>query len=144
MFRLAVDFDGTIVDREMRLRPGAAEALLALRAMGHVLILHSCRCNTLDTIGVTAPDVAAEEFYATGRVAADVSDQWDRFEEMRAALEAAGLWGLFDEVWQRPGKPIADMYLDDRAELPDWVAVARDFGLRSGHEQGRPGSVGQP
>lgn len=127
--RLGVDFDGTLVapgpGGALAFRPGALEALTRLKASGHQLVLHSCRCNPMDPGPTIDEDVAA--FYETGVVSARVVDQWARFEEMRTFLQAAGAWGLFDEVWQAPGKPLVDAYIDDKAELPNWGTLAREL-----------------
>jgi len=124
---VAVDFDGSLATGEPpQYRPGALEALAALKAAGHRLILHSCRCNPLDP-GPTIEDEAAR-FYRSGEVPPRVIDQWRRFEGMRAFLQATGAWALFDSIWQAPGKPLADVYVDDRGEPPDWARIAAELG----------------
>jgi hypothetical protein len=57
-----------------------------------------------------------------------ITDQWERFAEMRYFLRALGLWEMFDEVWQHPGKPEADAFVDDKNEEPNWPRVAAEFG----------------
>lgn len=113
MLVAAIDFDGTLVRRggpPLRWRRGAKEALRRMVAAGHRLILHSCRCN---------PPQDEEDA--------------KRYEEMIAFLQAEGALVLFAEVWQSPGKPIADVYIDDRAEPPEWFALAGEFGLPLEH-----------
>ena len=130
--RLAIDFDGTLVqDQEpLALLPGVPAALQALKGAGHSLVLFSARCTPLDP-GPNLDDEIAR-YYQSGEVAARVTDQWERFERMRDFLQAQGLWELFDLVWQAPGKPPADLYIDDRAEPPDWKRLTAELGQRGG------------
>lgn len=129
---LSIDFDGTVVEASepLRFRVGALTALRLLKAAGHHLILHSCRCSILDPGPTVDAEVAA--FYSEGRVASRITDQWRRLSDMRSFLASADAWDLFDEHWFSPGKPIADLYIDDRSEKPDWAAIAREFGQRVG------------
>ena len=39
---LAIDFDGTIVDADGNVLPGARDAINLLREQGHKIIIHSC------------------------------------------------------------------------------------------------------
>jgi hypothetical protein len=126
-----VDFDGTIVrvgGPPFAYVPGAREALARLKAAGHQIILHSARCTTMDPGPVVDEEVAT--FYRTGEVNPRISDQWRRFVEMRGFLQSEGLWRLFDEVWQAPGKPPADVYIDDRAEPANWARLVAELGAR--------------
>ena len=127
MVRLALDFDGTLTEpgTPLRLRPGAREAVLAFKAAGHHLILHSARC-TLEC--GPALDDEATRYWETGEVPERVRIQWTLFAEMRAFLKTQGLWSAFDEVWQSPGKPHADVFIDDLSEQPDWKALSSEFG----------------
>ncbi len=128
---LAVDFDRTLVEpgRPLRWRPHAREVLLALKERaGHTLVLHSCRCNPAPAGNPSAARAEADEFWRTGETSA--ARHWEAFEEMRAFLKAEGCWDLFDAVWQGAGKPDADAYLDDRAEVPiSWLDVWRERGV---------------
>lgn len=126
---LAIDYDGTIVEKTSppRLRMGAARALAALAIAGHRLILHSCRCNPVDPTPAEAEEVS--DFYRTGVVPPSAAGQWARFDEMRTFLKTQGMWALFHEVWQGPGKPICDMYVDDRTEVPNWPRIAAELGV---------------
>ncbi len=113
---IAVDFDGVITrdrwpTRPLVLRDGAADALQAIKAAGHILVLHSWRWGDLGT-----PEMQVE---------------------CEAFLRAHGLWSLFDRVWHDPGKPYADVYLDHRAlavgddgdpTRPSWRDVAAQYG----------------
>jgi hypothetical protein len=133
MLSVGVDYDGTLVDERGALRPLAKEAVLRIKRAGFRLVLHSARCNPRDP---GAGEQAGAEFYATGRLPADVVDQWDRFAEMRANLIVLGLWSLFDEVWQSPGKPLVDIFVDDRAEEPVWAEVLAGLGIPMGVPHG--------
>jgi hypothetical protein len=125
--RLAIDFDGTLArGKPLSLRLGADRGLAALKKAGHHLILHSCRCNPVDPTPQLEEEAA--RWYQAGEVPLRVVDQWQRFAEMRDFLRAAGLWELFDEVWQYPGKPEADAYIDDKNEEPNWPKLAAEFG----------------
>lgn len=125
---LAVEFDGALVvagERPLRWRLGAREFVLGAAAAGVRLVLHSARA-------ATAPQVFpgdAEEFYATGRALVEFEAQWALFDEMRAFLQVEGVWGLL-EVWQAPGKPAADRYLDARGAPPNFVEVAAEMGIQ--------------
>lgn len=123
---VCVDFDGTITD-DQQLLPGVREALHAMKRVGNTLILHSCRCNLLDASPQMDEEVA--RFYATGEVPARALDRWRAFLQMRDFLRGQQLWDLFDTVWQSPGKPVADVYIDDRAQLPDWPNIMCTYGV---------------
>ena len=92
---LAIDFDGCLTrplppGTPPILRDGAADAVRALHAAGHSLILHSVR------------------FGAEGSEALE--------REAELFLRKQGLWCLFERVWRETGKPYADLYLDDRSQ----------------------------
>jgi hypothetical protein len=131
--RLAIDFDGTIVERgaPLRPRPHALAVLARLKQDGHQLVLHSCRCNPRQEANPAAARAEADEFWRTGTAPPDVEAQWRGFAEMREFLVGLEAWDLFDVVWQGSGKPEADAYIDDRGESPqDWLAVWRDWGVQ--------------
>lgn len=71
--------------------PGAAEYLAGLKAAGHTVLLHDPLLNT---------DLGC-------RLAID----W---------LLQAGIDG-YDDFWMKPGKPAADVYVDNRSER--WPAT---------------------
>lgn len=125
---LSIDFDGTLVegDEPLRWRRGAREFVVAASEAGIELILHSCRCQI---VWYTEMPGDAAEFYRSGRVPEQVTYSWDLRAKMLAFLEAEGVRELF-QIWDRPGKPGADMYVDDKAELPDWLALADELGVR--------------
>jgi len=123
----AIDFDGTIAragDNGLELRPGAADALRALRAAGHTLVLHSTR--------LTQPTHLTDQT-VVARLTPSLLDADLQQQEMERFLRRCGLWtvasgGVFDLVWDRPGKPVADRYIDDRSMRPVWEEVERAFG----------------
>lgn len=116
MLRVAYDFDSTlVVGQPLRWRLGARERLLSEKESGNYLILHSARCNPMDPSPSLADEIAG--FYEFGTVNPRITDQWARFDEMRAFLQGEGVWSMFDEVWQAPGKPTADAFYDDKCEM---------------------------
>jgi hypothetical protein len=126
MLRIAIDCDKTICDGPpMRLRPGAAEAVRAFKVAGHHLTLHSAR-STPDGAAPVLEDEASR-FWQYGEVPGRTRYQWQLFEEMRDFLKSAGLWKLFDDVWTSPGKPLADVFIDDLYHAPDWPILKRQF-----------------
>lgn len=128
MISIAVDFDLTLAEGDpLRWRANARDGLQALYRAGHRLILHSRRCTPLEES--EDPDKEAMEFYRWGTTPPSALQQWAYFDEMRSFLKREGAWGLFHEVWQRPGKPGADLFIDDRLESPDWARLARELGV---------------
>jgi len=144
-FTVAIDFDGTLVDSDMgvlRWRPGALEFLIAAPASGIRLRLHSCRCSAADNLAQSmTAEIDALTFWRTGQPPTQVLVSWMLYEEMRTFLAVAGVLQLL-EIWTGPGKPLADIYVDDRAEKPDWLALAQELGVALIHgEQGRNSPV---
>ena len=104
---IAVDLDGPLFklywtdenmddyDNEMFGSPvrGAADAMRELRAAGHTIIIHTCRTNE-----ELNPYKTEDELHAN----------------VVNALTEAGI--EFDEIWTSMGKPIAHIYIDDRAK----------------------------
>lgn len=133
---VACDFDGSLVEphsKPLVWRGRAKDFILACAAAGIRLWLHSCRCQVAVALEMELPG-DAEGFWRYGRVPEDVEYSWGLYEEMRAFLEAEGVWGLLTP-WTSPGKPIADLYADDLAERPDWLALAGELGLALQHAQ---------
>lgn len=131
---LALDFDGSLVvahSQPLQWRPRAKDFLVAAAGAGIKLWLHSCRCQVAVALDKELPG-DPEGFWRFGRVPEDVEYSWGLYEEMRAFLEAEGVWGLL-QPWTQPGKPIADMYPDDLGERPDWLALSGELGLALGH-----------
>lgn len=139
---IAIDFDGTVVeqpmdpcspDEELCLRPKARAGLLALKDAGHTLVLHSARSNMALRL-----DWKLNPLWADGVVLFD-PDRWaverDFWEASHRRMEAfvdQQLPGVFDAVDQgMQGKPVADLYLDDRALRMGWGSwdlVAEKYG----------------
>ena len=144
ILRLALDFDGSLVEehvRPLRWRRGAREFVVAAREAGIHLLVHSCRCIL---VGYEEMPGDAEEFYRSGRAPEPVLFSWGLHEEMRSFLEAEGVWPLV-ELWTSPGKPICDVYADDRSEQPDWLVLAAELGVRLTHVGLRePAPLGAP
>lgn len=122
--KIAVAFDGAIVKgKNLKLREGAAETLKAL-ARSHFLILHSGRSSnpfTLALVDLGDPDKGDKARYD------------EDYLEMKTFLQEHGLWrkeenGVFDAIWAFPGKPDADMYIDDRSRKPNWSSLLETFG----------------
>lgn len=141
LITVALDFDGSLVEDKVsppRWRRGAKEFILGAASSGIRLILHSCR-NTV--VGYQEMPGDAREFWRSGRVPPDIEYSWQLREELRGFLEVEGVLGLV-EIWEAPGKPIADYYADDRAERPDWLVLAAELGVSLRHEVGRSQAVG--
>ena len=89
---IAVDFDRTIADTDNPPKgyrigsplPNAKEALTKFREAGHKIIIHSCRSND-------------------GERAIKVMTDYLNYFLIP-----------YDEVWNQTGKPIADLYIDDK------------------------------
>jgi len=131
VLRIGIDFDGTIAEgKPLRLFPYVKAALARMKSAGNHLVLFSGRCATMDPAPALEDEVG--RFYSDGDVPPRVVDQWDRFDEMRTFLKVNGLWGMFDEVWQAPGKPALDVIIDNASEQPDWLSLCHQFGVKAG------------
>ena len=103
---IAIDFDGTIVEHKYpdigRLRPFAFEALKALQAKGHRLILWTHRSGPYLDEAVEYCRKHGLEFYAVNR----------NYPEEK--------WDVLDSR-----KILADLYIDDRnlGGLPSWTEI---------------------
>jgi hypothetical protein len=138
--RVALDFDGTLVRpflrattlRESDWRPGALAFVRAALAAGFEVVVHTVRASLRGAIGDSPQPGEAADFYAGGAVPPGTEETWRLYDEVRAFLRAHD---LAVEVWTLPGKPWADVYVDDRAAPTiDWVVIAAELGLRLGHE----------
>jgi hypothetical protein len=111
---VAVDLDATLITYDRWVgqdhfgspRPGAAEFMASLREKYHVVV-HTTRTSTGPEVG-RAGDCTEE--------LRDLVATW---------LDAHGI--VYDEVWCRPGKPIAVAYVDDRAVKVPKNPVAVDW-----------------
>ena len=105
--KIAVDFDGTIVeDRYPSIGkpvPYAIETLLELQKKGHILLLWTAREGRVLNEAVEYCRSKGLEFYS-----------------VNGASPA-------EEAPSGPRKVIADVYIDDRnlGGLPDWATIAR-------------------
>ena len=124
---IAVDFDNTVVVQDGRdyedvttpleFMPWAKEALHALKAAGHVLLLYSCRANR-----ALLEDPALDPLVRAGVKRINIT-WWQgnqpinqaRYDQMVAfvAEELPGVFAAIDDGMQ--GKASADLYLDDKA-----------------------------
>jgi len=127
----AIDLDGTLIawGEDHRVPgpwlPGAKEALQALVLGGHEVIVHSCRVTWppgggLD--GVVA--LLAKAGFAPYLV--EVSPE-SGLHIRHAAASSAPRPAL--GVWVGQGKPVADLYIDDRALAfdGDWAAICKSI-----------------
>lgn len=127
---VALDFDGSLAEANvspLRWRPKAKEFVLGAAAAGIKLVLFSCRCAVSCNLAESSP-WEADDFWRTGRVPAEIEVSWQLYEEMRAFLEAEGVWALMTP-WTLPGKPFFDILGDDKAEAPNWDRLASELGV---------------
>jgi beta-phosphoglucomutase-like phosphatase (HAD superfamily) len=122
---LAIDFDGTLVEpvafadvtTPLRLIPGAREALQSIKRAGHVVIVYSARANRALRVSPQLDPLVRlglRQVNDAAWLAARPLHQ-ARFDAMLRFCdrELRGLVDVVDDGEQ--GKPIADVYLDDRA-----------------------------
>lgn len=139
---ICIDFDGVVVRSEGRafsdtttpleFMPGAKEGLRSLKAAGHTLLLYSARSNRallytpewdpLVRAGVKRPhEVAWTQSKAL---------HWARYRQMLdfVAAELPGVFAAVDDGLQ--GKPLADVFIDDRAMSMDagWPHISLLYG----------------
>lgn len=119
--RVAVDWDGTCVpsawpDQPTQWLPGAKKALRALDELGYEIVIWSCRIAPVEFPTKERPEDD------TPRDQREVLDEVDYIELM---LDDAGLGHV--EVWRRPFKPPAVLYIDDRAHHfdGDWKKAVK-------------------
>jgi hypothetical protein len=138
---LCIDFDRTIADGvPLRLLPGAREAIMSLRRAGHTLMLFSARANR-----ATRFNPELDPLVRAGVRPVPREDEWQcvaahhhaLYAEMLAfvACELPGAFDAIDDGEQ--GKPICDLFIDDRAINPrdaggplssGWDWIARVYG----------------
>ena len=138
--RIALDFDGTIVNDEhayddletpLEFLPGEFEAISALKAAGHILILWSGRSNTAlrwdwqhNPLWAMNPAFDVEKWEANKIV------NQKRFQQMLDFVEE-NLPDVFTYVdFGNQGKVSADLYIDDRTGngRPDWDWIRTAYG----------------
>lgn len=139
---IAVDFDGTVVERnteygdeveDFELVPFAYQSLMALKNSGHVLILTSCRANIAQRY-----DWRKNPLWSNRKVPFD-ENKWreglvraQRAYQNMVTFVNDKLSGLFDAIDDgEQGKVIAHLYLDDRAfriTYRSWQEVANAYG----------------
>jgi hypothetical protein len=103
--------------------PGAVAACLNLHSAGLKLVVFSARLSPYDPYTSLERDPAF--------VAAE-------YQQVRAKLDNAGL--TFVDIWRKPGKPGATVYVDDRAERyharpGSWKALTTKLLMRCGVEE---------
>lgn len=142
-----IDFDGVVVDEwgrsfadtttPLRFQSGAKEGLRRLKLARHTLVLWSARTNRallyspewdpLVRAGVRRVDLRRWE--------AERPVHWARYFQMRRFVELhlAGIIDVIDDGLQ--GKPVADVYIDNRAvgfgaapERIDWRDLSARYG----------------
>jgi len=143
---IAIDFDGTIVKQgdtdyddlatPLQLMPGALEGLKALKKAGHVLLLWSNRASL-----ALRRDWRLNPLWRSGAVPVNLK-RWEssllvnegRYLQMIAFVEKE-LPGIFDALEDGTGgKPIVDIFLDDKAYRTigvvgfDWYSVIEAWG----------------
>lgn len=103
---IAVDFDGVIVDFAFpkigKLKKGAKEALTLLKKMGAFIIIHSARTDMTFTPNISKIPL----------------------QEMISFLQQNNI--PYDIIWQLPGKPVADIYIDDKGlRFTNWAETLK-------------------
>lgn len=144
---VCIDFDSCLVDgwgrrfddvtSPFKLMGGARNALVAMKAAGHIVLVFSARANR-----ALWDDPMLDPLVRVGAVKVDIG-QWEKERPLHAARYLqmvqfceTSLKGLVDAVDDgRQGKPAADLYIDDRAlrfgggvDGHSWFDVARQFG----------------
>lgn len=145
--KIAIDFDGTIVDdshshrdlsTELTFTPGAEAALRSLKAADHILILYSARANL-----AIRWDWQHNPLWALGLDPSFSVRAWKkqrplnqaRFQQMLDFVETR-LPGVFTFIdYGNQGKVLADLFIDDRAlkygggwRAVPWSIISRTYG----------------
>ena len=123
---ICVDFDGTIVDDShayddldtpLTFLPGAREALQALVAAGHVLMLWSARASRAGLEDPTRDPLvrAGVRSLNLARWAEQLPINRARYDQMVEFVERelSGVFAAIDDG--HAGKPSADLFIDDKA-----------------------------
>lgn len=149
-YRVGLDFDGSLTEgyeqgKPLAWRPGAHDFIVGAAAAGIQLIVHTCRATL---VAYEEQPGEVEEFYRTGTVPEPVRYSWKLRRELYEFLAREGVLDLVT-VWDQPGKPLCDIYADDRGERPDWIRLAEELGVDLAHGQrgsaplGTSAAVGQ-
>jgi hypothetical protein len=119
---ICVDFDGVIVDEDDRsysdvtsplvMKPGVREGLAALKRAGHLLVLYSGRSNRA-RMYLPEFDPLVRKGFIVPHHSADLHAARYRHMLSFVTRELPGLFDAIDDG--RQGKPVADVYVDDRA-----------------------------
>jgi len=152
--RIAVDFDGTLVDDDreyadftspLKLKVGARQALQRLKYAQHTIIVCSARSNL-----ALREDWRLNQLWLSGAVrfdpafwAMNLEVNRGRYEQM-VTFVATELVGLVDAVDDgRQGKLMVDLFIDDRAvclgqgaHAMNWRAVAELYGAPAAESSG--------
>lgn len=143
---IAIDFDATIVraDRPyedvttpLKFLPGAKAGLLALKQAGHTLLLYSARTNrSLLYTPEWDPLVRAGiRKVNRARWERERPVHWARYFQMLKFVERElpGVFDVIDDGLQ--GKPLADLFIDDKAlrygfgaDALGWSTIAAHYG----------------
>lgn len=140
---ICIDFDGTLVSDErayddvvtpFKLLPGALQALKALKAAGHSIVVFSARANRALLIDPMLDPLTRLGLRPRGdaaRWAESKRINHARYQHMVHFCETT-LKGLVDAVDDGvAGKPICDLFIDDKAlsyGRLTWGSIAARYG----------------
>jgi hypothetical protein len=140
---IGIDFDGTVVEDggELRLKPGAKDALVSMKQAGHSLLLFSARANRalrenpkLDPLVRVGVRRVNQEAWQRSQPIYE-----HRYQEMLEFVgkELPGVFAAVDDGQQ--GKPLVDLFIDDRAyhfgaDGFEWRELGIVLGGRHGKE----------
>ena len=139
---IAVDWDGTCISNSrpwddteipMKLLPGAHAGLEALKNAGHTLLLYSARANRASMYLSEFDPLVREGVYSGIKLDKTREIAAKRYRQMLEFVEKE-LSGIFDGIDDgRQGKPVADLYIDDRAVTfgprgMNWRQIASVYG----------------
>jgi beta-phosphoglucomutase-like phosphatase (HAD superfamily) len=145
--KMAIDFDGTIVEMQAEyadlttpftLIPGAKEALYQLKAAGHILLLWSARASlALRKDPQLDPLIRCGVVRPHGKM--DLALNEARYQQMLDFVEQE-LPGVFDAIDDgTASKPSVDLFIDDKAVqavgAQTWRALAEVFGQEEEEEE---------
>jgi hypothetical protein len=141
--RIAIDFDGTLVDdtrpyndvsSPLKLLPGARKALESFKRAGHTIVVNSARANRSLREDWTLNPLWREKIepFNYDRWMANRELNEARYQQMRefCSDQLTGLVDVVDDGMQ--GKVSADVFIDDRAQNMrlGWTKLAELYGER--------------